>query len=52
MAKVSPYYSTNRSDPHVHHDHNDCPTGKQIPPHNRASGTNNYRRCKDCIDLG
>jgi len=52
MAKVSPYYSTNPTDPDVFHDHGNCPTGQQIPPRNRAAGTNNYRRCKHCIQLG
>lgn len=46
--KVLPYHSRNPSDPDVHHDHNNCPTGQQIPPHNRASGTGGYRRCRQC----
>ena len=50
--KVQPYYSSNASDPDVYHDQNDCPTGKQIPAHNKLSGTNGYRRCKQCGDLG
>lgn len=52
MSKVSPYHSTNPSDPDVYHDHDHCPTGKRIPAHNRAPGTNGYRRCKQCTDLG
>ncbi len=48
--KVSPYHSKNPTDPDVYHDYDDCPTGRQIPQHNKAPGTNNYRRCKDCID--
>ncbi|MGK2954513.1 MAG: hypothetical protein ACSLFI_02425 [Solirubrobacterales bacterium] len=52
MAKVSAYYSINPSDPDVYHDHDDCPTGKQIPAANKRSGTNGYRRCKQCTDLG
>lgn len=51
MAKVYPYHSTNPSDPDVHHDHDNGPAGKQIPARNKASGTNNYRKCKRCIDL-
>ena len=52
MSKVAPYHSSNPSDPDVYHDHNDCPTGKQIPERNKRAGTNNYRRCKDCVSLG
>ena len=52
MSKVASYYSSNPSDPDVYHDHDDCPTGKQIPSHNKEYGTNGYRRCKDCVDLG
>lgn len=52
MAKVSACHSTNPSDPDVYHHHDDCPTGQQIPPANRASGTGGYRRCEQCIDLG
>jgi hypothetical protein len=48
MARVNPYHSTNISDPHVYHDDSNCPVGKQIPPRNRASGTNGYRRCQRC----
>jgi hypothetical protein len=50
-VKVSPYHSTNPSDPDVYHDHDDCPTGQQIPPRNRAPGMGGYRRCKQCIDM-
>lgn len=40
MVKVSAYHSINPSDPDVYHDHSDCPTGQQIPAHNRRPGTN------------
>jgi hypothetical protein len=52
MAKVSAYHSTNPSDPDVYHDHDNCPTGQQIPSYNKAPGTNGYRKCKQCTDLG
>lgn len=52
MAKVSAYHSKNASDPDVYHDHNDCPTGQQIPAHNRQSGTGGYRRCSQCVNKG
>lgn len=47
--KVAPYHSSNLSDPDVHHDYDDCPTGQQIPSSNRRSGTGGYPRCKHCI---
>ena len=50
--KVSAYHSSNQSDPDVHHDHSDCPTGQQIPAHNRVSGTGGFPRCKQCRDKG
>ena len=37
--KVSAYHSSNPSDPDVYHDHDNCPTGEQIPAHNRVPGT-------------
>lgn len=52
MAKVSAYHSTNPSDPDVYHDHDNCPTGQQIPSYNKAPGTNGFRKCKQCTDLG
>jgi len=52
MARVPAYHSSNLSDPDVYHDHDDCPTGKQIPSRNRVSGTGGYRKCKDCNRLG
>lgn len=51
MSKVSPYHSTNPSDPDVYHDHDDCPSGSQIPARNRASGTGGYRRCRTCVSM-
>jgi hypothetical protein len=50
--KVNPYYSSNLSDPDVHHTHSDCPTGSQIPAANKRFGTNGYRRCRQCADKG
>lgn len=51
MAKVSPYHSSNPTDPDVYHDHDDCVSGKQIPARNRLSGTGGNRKCKICISL-
>ena len=50
--KVPAYYSINKSDPDVYHDHSDCPEGQQIPEYNKSPGTNNYRRCESCIKMG
>ena len=36
--KGAAYHSSNPADP-VHHDHDDCPTGQQIPSWNRVAGT-------------
>jgi hypothetical protein len=51
MAKVAPYHSSNPSDPDVYHDHDNCPTGQQIPAANRVSGTDGYRRCQQCTQM-
>lgn len=48
--RVPAYHSTNPSDPDVHHVHDDCPTGQQIPWQNRAAGTGGYRQCMQCAD--
>ena len=48
--KTSPFHSSNQSDPDVYHDNSECPTGKQIPQHNRLSGTGGNRKCKWCAD--
>jgi hypothetical protein len=56
MAKVSPYHTTSPEYPpthrDVHHDHDNCQTGKQIKPQHKVQGTNGKPRCKDCIKLG
>jgi len=54
MAKVSPYYSINPTDPDVWHDHDDCPSGQQIPATNKRPGkgpNDSYRKCKHCNDM-
>ncbi len=50
--RVANYYSADRSDPDVYHWHDDCPTGQQITSLNKRTGTNGYRRCKQCTDKG
>lgn len=49
--KVKAYHSTNPSDPDVYHNHDDCPSGQQIPAWNRAEGTGGYDQCKHCKKL-
>lgn len=46
--RVDPYHSTNDSDPDVHHVHDDCPNGQQIPAANRSQGTGGYPLCGNC----
>lgn len=47
--KVAAYHSSNPSDPDVHHNYDDCPTGQQIPSWNKTPGTGGHPRCKHCI---
>lgn len=50
--KVSAYYSTVPRPPYVYHDHDNCPNGKQIKESDKRYGTNNWPKCKICIQLG
>lgn len=54
--KVSAYHSTSPEDMqrqrYVHHDHDDCKTGKQIKSYNKKQDTGGFPRCDDCIALG
>jgi hypothetical protein len=56
MALVPPYHTITPEKPYgerdVYHDRNDCPTGRQIEPQNRRSGTAGRPRCEDCTSLG
>jgi hypothetical protein len=49
--RVSAYHSINETDPDVHHVHDDCPSGQQIPSFNRRNGTNGWPLCKHCADM-
>jgi hypothetical protein len=51
VMRVDPYYSINPDDPDVYHDHDNCPSGQQIPDRNRRDGTNNYRICETCDSM-
>jgi hypothetical protein len=55
MPSVSAFYSVNeakKSPTHrVHHNNGACPPGRDIPRHERQSGTGGYRLCHDCDNL-
>jgi hypothetical protein len=52
MPKVAEFYSINEKDKpqekRVHHKNSACPPGRDIPQHERRSGTGGYRLCNDC----
>jgi hypothetical protein len=56
MAKVQAYHTNSPEYPpshrNVHHDHDDCPDGRQIRLQHRVPGTGNRPRCDECIRLG
>jgi len=56
MAKVPAYHTNSPEYPpahrEVHHDHDNCPAGKQIKPQHKVMGGGGKPRCKDCIRLG
>jgi hypothetical protein len=49
--RVQPYYSINPTDPDVHHVHDTCRSGQQIPAQNKRQGTNGYRLCHTCLGM-
>jgi hypothetical protein len=49
--RVPTYHSINQSDPDVHHNQNDCPSGQQIPAYNRRPGTNGWPLCRHCASM-
>lgn len=51
MSKVPAYHSSNPTDPDVYHDHDNCPSGQQIPSSNKLSGTGGYPRCQHCVRM-
>ena len=52
MSAVPAFYSINevKKQPQhrVHHNNNVCPSGRDIPQHERRVGTGGYRLCEDC----
>lgn len=51
VTKVYPYHTTEPETPERYHDHDNCPTGQQILPQNRAPGDGGRARCYQCRDL-
>jgi hypothetical protein len=54
MAKVSPYHTTSYEYPpthrDVHHDHDNCPAGKQIKPQHKVQGTSGNRNARTALN--
>ena len=52
MPQVPPFHSVNEIKKplakRVYHNNNTCPPGRDIPTHERRSGTGGYRLCEDC----
>jgi hypothetical protein len=52
MAKEAPFYSVNEANKpageRVHHNETQCAPGRDIPKHERKSGTGGYPLCKVC----
>ena len=55
MPRVQEFYSVNEAKKppanRVHHNNSACPPGRDIPQHERRSGTGGYRLCHDCVEL-
>jgi len=48
LVKVAAFHSSNPTDPDVHHNQNDCVSGRQIPSWNIVQGTGGYPLCGHC----
>ena len=51
MGKVAAFHSTTPETPSVYHDNDECSAGKNIKSENRASGTDNRKKCEICKGL-
>lgn len=49
--KVKAYYSAHPADPHVYHDDDECPAGRDIPWWNKRPGTDSRARCQHCVQI-
>jgi hypothetical protein len=45
MPKIGTHYSIASTDSHVYHNYSDCPSGQNILPQSRRSGTGGFPRC-------
>ena len=52
MSKVPEFYSVNEASKPAgnrrHHNNNACAPGRDIPQHERRTGTGGYPLCQDC----
>jgi hypothetical protein len=48
MGKVYPYHSVSSEDHYVHHDNDNCPSGKQIAEENKRLGEGGRPLCEQC----
>lgn len=55
MPATPAFHSVNEADKpaanRVHHNNSACPPGRDIPQHERRSGTGGYRLCHNCDNL-
>ncbi|MGD0372919.1 MAG: hypothetical protein ABSC16_14680 [Candidatus Dormibacteria bacterium] len=55
MAKVPAFHSVNEVKKPVpdrrYHDNDACPSGRDIPAHERLAGTGGYSLCEHCARL-
>lgn len=55
MPPVGDFYSINEAvkpvSKRVYHNNGACPPGRDIPQHERRTGTAGYRLCDDCNNL-
>jgi hypothetical protein len=54
--RVPDFYSINEAkkpaNQRVYHNADACPSGRDIPAHERRAGTGGYRHCDNCRRLG
>jgi hypothetical protein len=55
MSRIAAFHSVNETKKsigkRVHHNHSECPSGREIPKNERVAGSGGYRLCKHCKDL-
>ena len=48
--QVFPYFSKHTADPDIHHLHEDCPVGRQIPREHLRQGSRGWPLCELCAE--